>query len=134
VHPQIARTEELEVETRPIDDYLFPSVGFIKIDVEGHELAVLRGAERTITEQRPNLLIECNDEHHPRAVEELAAWLAAHDYDVAFLDGKELRDISHYDRAEHWVKRTIENFICTHRARADVRERLARRAAEIQAS
>ncbi len=129
VHRQIARTEELEVETRPLDDYEFPNVGFIKINVEGHELAVLEGAARTIAGQRPNLLIECNDDHHPRAVEQLAAWLHAHDYEAAFLDGKQLHDIARYDRAEHWAKRNIENFVCTHRARADVRERLAGRAA-----
>jgi len=133
VHHQIARTEELVVETRPIDEYAFPRVGFIKIDVEGHELAVLEGAAKTIAEQRPNLLIECNDDHHPDAVAKLAAWLAAHDYEAAFLDGGKLHDIARYDREEHWAKRTIENFICTHRARADVRERLARRAAEVQA-
>lgn len=131
VHHQIARTEELVVETRAIDDYQFPRVGFIKIDVEGHELAVLDGAARTIAEQRPNLLIECNDDHHPGAVGKLAAWLAAHDYEAAFLDGGELHDIARYDRAEHWEQRTIENFICTHRDRAEVRERLARRAAEV---
>ena len=34
-----------------------------------------------------------------------------------------------YDRAEHWTKRHIENFICTHRERAEVRERLVQRAA-----
>jgi FkbM family methyltransferase len=128
-HRQIARTEELEVETRPLDEYAFPRVGFIKIDVEGHELAVLEGAARTIAEQQPNLLIECNDDHQPRAIERLAAWLHAHDYEAAFLDGTELRDIARYDRGEHWAGRNIENFICTHRSRADVRERLARRAA-----
>jgi FkbM family methyltransferase len=133
VHDHIARTEELVVETRAIDDFGFPRVGFIKVDVEGHELAVLEGAVRTIAEQRPNLLIECNDDHQPRAVERLGAWLAAHDYEAAFLDGRELRDIARYDRVEHWEKRTIENFICTHRSRADVRERLARRVAEIHA-
>lgn len=129
VHDKIARTEELEVETRTIDEYAFPNVGFIKIDVEGHELAVVEGAARTIAQHRPNLLIECNEDHQPRAIEKLAAWLSAHDYEAAFLDGKQLRDIARYDREEHWAKRNIENFVCTHRSRADVRERLARRAA-----
>jgi FkbM family methyltransferase len=131
LHEQIARAEELEVETRAIDEYELPTVGFIKIDVEGHELAVLEGAERTITAHRPNLLIESNDDHQPRATERLAAWLSAHDYETAFLDGTQLRDIAHYDRSEHWGRRNIENFIATHRARADVRERLARRAAAL---
>ncbi len=31
---------------------------FIKIDVEGHELAVLRGAETTLRERRPWLVVE----------------------------------------------------------------------------
>src|ERR1019366_7519 len=31
------------VGTRRLDSYAFADVGFIKIDVEGHELAVLRG-------------------------------------------------------------------------------------------
>jgi FkbM family methyltransferase len=130
-HAQVARTEEIEVETRPIDSYAFPDVGFVKIDVEGHELAVLDGAARTIAEHRPNLLIECNDEHHPRATARLAEWLAAHDYQAAFLDGNQLTGIEHYDHAEHWGKRNIENFICTHQAAGEVRERLARRAAAL---
>lgn len=130
VHEDIAHTEELEVETRPIDDYKYPNIGFMKIDVEGHELAVLEGAARTIAAQRPNLLVESNDEHNPGAVGRLAAWLAAHDYEAQFLDGTELKGIASYDREQHWVGRNIENFICTHRARTDVRERLARRAAQ----
>ncbi len=38
-------------------------VDFIKIDVEGHELAALRGAEALIRRDRPDMLIEVADEH-----------------------------------------------------------------------
>jgi len=123
----IARTEEIEVETRRIDDYDLPDVGFIKIDVEGHELAVLAGAEATLTRHRPNLLIECNDEHQPDAVKRLGASLDAHGYTTVFVDDRELRPISEYDRNIHWLKRGIENFIAIHRSRPDVLERLTGR-------
>jgi FkbM family methyltransferase len=39
-------------------------VGFIKIDVEGHELAVINGATTLLTTQRPLLLIEIEARHH----------------------------------------------------------------------
>jgi len=44
-----------------LDDALPPSarpVRFVKIDVEGHELALIRGARRTLEAHRPALLIE----------------------------------------------------------------------------
>ena len=125
----IARNEEIEVETRRIDDYNFPDVGFIKIDVEGHELAVLAGAKATLARHTPNLLIECNDEHQPDAVKRLGAWLDAHGYNAVFVDDRELRPINEYDRDIHWLKREIENFIAIHRSRPDVLDRLTRRIA-----
>ncbi|MFN2622046.1 MAG: FkbM family methyltransferase [Chthoniobacterales bacterium] len=123
----IARNDEIEVETRRIDDYNFPDVGFIKIDVEGHELAVLAGAEVTLARHTPNLLIECNDEHQPDAVKRLGEWLDVHGYTTVFLDGRELRPINEYDRDLHWLKRQIENFIAIHRSRQDVLKRLTER-------
>lgn len=39
-------------------------VGFMKIDVEGHEEHVLRGARETIASDQPILLIECTHEAH----------------------------------------------------------------------
>jgi FkbM family methyltransferase len=126
----IARTDEIEVETRRIDDYDFPDIGFIKIDVEGHELAVLAGAAASLARHTPNLLIECNDEHQPDAVKRLGTWLDAHGYTTVFLDGRELRPIDQYERDIHWLKQEIENFIAIHRSRPDVLDRLAKRVAK----
>ncbi len=123
-HHQVARTEELEVETRTIDEYKIPNVGFIKIDVEGHEVSVLDGAAQTIDAHKPNLLIECNDDHQENGRAKLADWLRARGYDAVFVVGRDLVSIDKYDRAEHWDKHTIENFICIHSSRPEVRERL----------
>jgi FkbM family methyltransferase len=123
----IAGNEEIEVETRRIDDYNLADVGFMKIDVEGHELAVLAGAEATIARHTPNLLIECNDEHQPDAVKRLGEWLDAHSYATVFVDGREVRPISEYEREVHWTRRGIENFIAIHRSRPEVLKRLTER-------
>jgi FkbM family methyltransferase len=48
-----------------IDDLLrrgLAPFGFAKIDVEGHELAVLQGAQRTLEVHHPQLLIEIHSE------------------------------------------------------------------------
>jgi FkbM family methyltransferase len=38
---------------------------FLKIDVEGHELAVLHGAQQILESHKPALLIECEARHRP---------------------------------------------------------------------
>ena len=49
---------KLEVHLRTLDSFELSDVGFIKIDVEGHELQVLQGAAETIARCKPNLLVE----------------------------------------------------------------------------
>ena len=49
------------VETEMLDTFGFVDIGFIKIDVEGHELAVLLGSAELIDRERPNVLVEIED-------------------------------------------------------------------------
>ena len=55
---KISEDGEITVEVRKMDDVLRNKpVTFIKMDIEGSELAALRGAEHIIREQRPKLAI-----------------------------------------------------------------------------
>lgn len=84
-HPagaHVENGEERKGESFPVtlvrlDDYRLERVDFLKADVEGHELAVLKGAEETIMRCRPYLYVE-ND--RPDNMRELMLWIHAHDY------------------------------------------------------
>lgn len=64
---------------------------FVKIDVEGAELHVLRGGERTLTALRPTLLIEIEQRHTERyghTPDDVTRWLRERDYRMfAWRDG-----------------------------------------------
>jgi len=49
---------EYDVRVATLDSFAFDNVGFIKIDVEGVELAVIEGAKHTIARWQPNLVVE----------------------------------------------------------------------------
>jgi len=63
------QTTMVAVERRRFDDLGLTDIGFIKIDVEGHELAVLKGAEQTLIRDKPVLLIEADTRQRPDAVD-----------------------------------------------------------------
>jgi FkbM family methyltransferase len=48
----------VEIRTVALDDFNLPRVDFIKLDVEGMELDALAGADKTIRNSRPVLLVE----------------------------------------------------------------------------
>ncbi len=60
----VAEAGEIQVECAPLDELIGGAhVGVLKIDVEGHELAVLRGSRRLLEERR---MRDCVfEEHHP---------------------------------------------------------------------
>jgi len=50
-----------DIDTITIDSLNLDSCDFIKIDVEGDEIAVLHGAKQTILKYKPVMCIECNE-------------------------------------------------------------------------
>jgi FkbM family methyltransferase len=76
----------VEIQSRRIDDLGIADIGFIKIDVEGHEQAVLEGARETIARDRPNLLIEMEEAHTGEPIEQSIARVVSLGYRCLFLD------------------------------------------------
>lgn len=68
------------------------SVRLIKVDVEGAEGQLLKGAEKTITRFRPNLVVEL---HNPEQDMEVARLLQSWNYRIERVDGS---SIQHLDR------------------------------------
>ncbi|MGB1548022.1 MAG: FkbM family methyltransferase [Alphaproteobacteria bacterium] len=82
------------IETRRLDDHLEYPAAFIKIDAEGHELAILEGGREFLATHRPSLLIEAEERHRKNAVGTLSAYLEGHGYAGYFLMGKTLKPIA----------------------------------------
>lgn len=57
--PQYDIDSAFSVVTHRLDWYAFWDIHFIKIDVEGFEMEVLRGAEETINKYHPIIVAEC---------------------------------------------------------------------------
>jgi FkbM family methyltransferase len=91
----------IEVPVMRLDDLHLDNVGFVKIDVEGHELAVLRGAADTLTRNRPALFIEAEERHHPHAVAAITEFLADLGYRGCFEVGGVRRPVAEFDAAKH---------------------------------
>lgn len=72
--------EQLTVPTLTLDTLLDygPPPTFLKIDVEGAEASVLRGAQRVLSEARPVVYVEVGEEHG----EEVGSLLRALDYEL----------------------------------------------------
>lgn len=67
----------LNIPMVTLDSYCYENVGLIKIDVEGYEEEVLRGAAETITRCKPRIYLEAD---RPEKLTSLAMYLASIGY------------------------------------------------------
>lgn len=74
-NPGINTIETIIVSTRTLDSFALPTVDFVKIDVEGHELEVLKGARALLERDHPTLLVEIEERHCPGNLVAVPAWL-----------------------------------------------------------
>lgn len=97
----------MTVRKRRLDSYNFTSVGFIKIDVEGHEAAVLRGATETITRERPNVMVEIEERHNPGSIRTVSEWFADLEFSGFFLFENKLVSMSQFRVEEHQIRANL---------------------------
>jgi FkbM family methyltransferase len=107
-------TIAIEVETGRLDDFPVGRCSFIKIDVEGHEEAVLDGGAALITRERPALMIELVEAFNPGVIARLNTRYAAISYAAFFLSRGRLRPVAAFDPARDQVdggSEYIANFL-----------------------
>jgi hypothetical protein len=88
-------------QIRSLDDTIIEPVGFIKIDVEGHELEVLQGSVGILEKDRPVLLIESEHRHHSGAPKNIFEFMSGYGYAGLFLEDDKLRSISAFNMKFH---------------------------------
>lgn len=98
------QTKPLEVVT--LDSYFqekeIPPIGFIKIDVEGHELKVLQGASEILNQHKPSLLIECESRHlKEHSVHDVFEFLKQKGYQGKFFYRNQLLPLDHFNVEKH---------------------------------
>jgi FkbM family methyltransferase len=99
------RCRVIDVPTVALDDYFRDSeghIGAIKIDAEGHELAVLKGAAGIVAVHRPTILCESEERHKAGGtVAPVLAFMMAQNYSGYFFDRSALRPAAEFDPRIH---------------------------------
>ncbi|MDA1061518.1 MAG: FkbM family methyltransferase [Chloroflexi bacterium] len=118
-----------EVLTNTLDAQRHRDVGLVKIDVEGHEAAVIAGAAETLQRDRPVLLVELEQRHSAADIRDVIDGILAVGYRGYFLDGRALADIEDFSVEQHQTiplaepgaRGYVENFVFVARDAASLR-------------
>jgi hypothetical protein len=90
-----------EVEVVRLDDLGATDVGFLKIDVEGHERAALDGAVELIRRDRPRLLLEAEQRHLDEPLSSLFERVMREGYEGWFLHDDRWHPLADFDVERH---------------------------------
>jgi FkbM family methyltransferase len=96
----------LGVPTKTLDSFELRNVGLMKIDVEGHELAVLQGARDTIRTSRPIVFVEVEHRHgsNVSSVRELLEETCS-GWTGSFLQNGRFWPLTDFDAESHQIAR-----------------------------
>jgi FkbM family methyltransferase len=86
----------IEVPMARLDDVYSGNCGFIKIDVEGHQQAVLDGAVKTIKRCQPRMLVEVEDRLSPGGLGRARAYFDKLGYRGLFVHQAQLKPIDRF--------------------------------------
>ena len=91
---------DMEVRADRLDNVYKGLVGFIKIDVEGHEQAVLDGAVETIARCRPRILVEIEEHLSPGGLARAKGFFSGFGYRGYYAHGDQLENIEKFSPTE----------------------------------
>jgi FkbM family methyltransferase len=93
----------VEVPMDRLDNVYRGNAGFMKIDVEGHEQAILDGAIETIRRCRPRMLVEIDDRMSPGGLERARAYFTHLGYRGFFVHDGHIKPVERFsiDRMQH---------------------------------
>ncbi len=103
------------VQVKRLDDFEVGSPAMIKIDVEGVELDVLKGAAETIRRHRPILIVEVSDERvnaHESPAEIMDFIRSLGDYRICILKGGKERKSALVEITSHAELPQHDNILC----------------------
>lgn len=92
----------VDVDLITLDSLVLRDVGFVKVDVEGHEIAALRGGRDTILRERPLLLVEAESRLQP--IEAIVDLVTAWGYRPFVLLGDRWTPLTEFDIVTHQRK------------------------------
>ena len=103
------RARRVTVSQVRLDDLLrdVDDVSLLKVDVEGHELQVLKGASNVLERHRPTVVAEIEDRHmHGGTVGDVVDYMAAAGYVCHAIHGSRLIDWRDFD-LDRWQRRWL---------------------------
>ena len=87
--------EKFQITSKKIDEFNFKNnISFIKIDVEGHELEVIKGGEEIISKNKPILLVEIEERYSQNKVSDTINYINKLGYISHYYDNKILKKTS----------------------------------------
>ena len=118
-HRNESSLRQFRVPTRSLDSIAAdaPStVAFVKCDVEGHELSVIKGAARLLEDAKPSWLIEISQDPDAPSSEShaLICGMEQQGYGVYWFDGQELKTRQHRDHSVNYfflTKKHVESLM-----------------------
>ncbi len=96
IHPKnrFDNFKEVIVKKKKLDDFKISNkIGFIKIDVEGHEIEVINGAKEMIANNKPVLLVEIEERHTQSSVIDSINYINKFGYNCFYVNDKKLISI-----------------------------------------
>jgi FkbM family methyltransferase len=107
---------QLQVEIKTLDDYHYDCIDLIKIDVEGHELDVIRGGLKTIQRCKPVLLVEIEGRHlNGASIEYVFEYIKSLGYEGFFLKNNHIHNLNlfsyEHDQKAHLSDVMSKNYI-----------------------